>query len=169
MKIIKDDQGRPWQIAVTAASALRVEQTVQAPIEREVPQPDGTTRRERTLAPFAISDITTVTNTLTVLRSAFVVSAQALWAVVQPQAVAKNISEDDFLDSLSGDVLEQMATALADELIEFFPTTQRSMVKTLRSKMDEVAATLIRTAHDRIGEIDTAATIRIASAQTDDV
>jgi hypothetical protein len=163
MKIVKDDQGRPWQIAVTAASALRVEQQVQAPIEREVPQADGTTKRERTVAPFAIADITAVTNTLTVLRSGFVVTAQALWAIVQPQAAAKNISQDEFLDALSGDVLEQMATALAEELIEFFPAAQRPMVRTLRTKMDEVAATLIQTAQTRIEEIDTGEAIRIAA------
>jgi hypothetical protein len=167
MKIVKDDQGRPWQIAMTAASALRVEQQVQAPVEREVTQADGTTKREQVTAPFAISDITSVTNTLTILRSTFVITAQALWAIVQPQAAEKNISRDDFLDALSGDVLEQMAEALIDELIEFFPTGQRPMVRTLRGKMDEVAATLFQTAHDRIQEIDTGEAIRIAAKAND--
>jgi len=163
MKIVKDDQGRPWQITVTAASALRVEQQVQAPLEREVPQPDGTTTRERITTPFTIAEITSVTNTLTILRTSAIVTAQALWAIVQPQAVAKNISQDEFLDALSGDALEQMATALADELIEFFPAAQRPMVRSLRAKMDEVAATLIQAAHERIDEIDTGEAVRIAA------
>ncbi len=45
-----------------------------------------------------------------------------LFALVQPEAHAKNISDEDFGKSLGGDVLDHATSALLEELVDFFPS-----------------------------------------------
>jgi hypothetical protein len=164
MKIVKDNEGRPWQIAISAASAMRVEEAVKVTVHREVEKPDGAKVVETMTVPFAIADISKIAETLTILRSGYLSTAATLWAIVQPQAVEKGITRDQFLEALTGDSLQAMSAALVDELFEFFPPGQRPMLRTLKEKLDDVADSLIRTAEKRLEELDTKTAAQVFTA-----
>ena len=164
MKIIKDDEGRPWNIAITAASALRVQSTVRVMVERQSTRPDGKTYSEMASEPFLISDVSRITATLNTLRNGYTTAAETVWAIVEPQAAERNVSRESFLNAMTGDVLDQMSNAVAAELIDFFPSSQRPMLHVLQSKLDEVSELLVNTAHDRIKALDTTQAITAAQA-----
>lgn len=165
MRQAKDDEGRNWQIVMNAAAAIRVQDLVTVTVQRETTGPDGTTTTATTTEPFAITDISRISETLTILKTGFVAGAETLWAVVKPQADDKGISRESFLETLSGDALERMTSALVDELIDFFPTPHRAMLRTLRTKLDEVAGALVDNAQARIESLDTASALRIATIE----
>lgn len=164
MRIAKDNEGRPWQITLSAASAMRVEESVMVTVQREVEKPDGAKVIETMTVPFAIADISKIAETLTILRSGYLATASTLWAIVQPQAADKNITRDSFLEALTGDSLQAMSAALVEELFEFFPPAQRPMLRTLKDKLDEIADSLIRTAETRLEELDTKTAAQVFTA-----
>ncbi len=136
MKEFKDDEGRPWRVALTSASAARVRDMVTIEVADE---DSGETRT----VPFDIVDIGTISQTLQVLRSQFLKLSEILYAIVLQQVEERKLTKEQFLDGLRGDALDSAAKALEAELVDFFPQRLRPMVGLLAKKMDEVATELM--------------------------
>jgi hypothetical protein len=132
MREFRDDQGRPWQLALTVASALRVRDNVTVDV---VDEESG----ERRQVPFDMVDAAAITQTFQVLRSQYAKIGEVLYALLTKQVEAKSLSKEDFLDGLRGDSLDAATKALEQELVDFFPQRLRKMIGLLASKMDEVA------------------------------
>jgi hypothetical protein len=131
MREFRDDQGRPWQVALTVASALRVRDNVTVDV---VDEESG----ERKAMPFDMVDAANISQTFQVLRSQYAKIGEILYALLTKQVEAKGLSKEDFLDGLRGDSLDAATKALEQELVDFFPQRLRKMIGLLASKMDEV-------------------------------
>jgi len=132
MREFRDDQGRPWQVALTVASALRVRDNVTVDVVDEETS-------ERRQVPFDMVDAANISQTFQVLRSQYAKIGEVLYALLTKQVESKALSKEDFLDGLRGDSLDAATKALEQELIDFFPQRLRKMIGLLAAKMDEVA------------------------------
>lgn len=130
MREFRDDQGRPWQVALTVAAAMRVKELVTVDVEGEK-------------KPFDIVDISSISQTMQVLRGQYTTIAETLYAIVRKQVEDKKLTKEDFLDGLRGDSLDAAAQALEQELVDFFPWRLRKMVGLLAAKMQEATTELM--------------------------
>lgn len=142
MREFRDDQGRPWQVALTVAAAVRVRDNVTVEIDGEK-------------KPFDLVDVGAISTTMQVLRGQYTTLAEALYYVLVAQVQAKGLTKEQFLDGLRSDALDAGAKALEGELIDFFPDRLRRMVGLLAAKMDEAAATLMAKAEKAMEEATT--------------
>ena len=132
MREFRDDQGRPWQVALTVASALRIRDNVTVDAVDEA-------TGDRKAVPFDMVDAANISQTFQVLRSQYAKIGEILYALLTKQVEAKGLTREDFLDGLRGDSLDAATKALEQELVDFFPQRLRKMIGLLASKMDEVA------------------------------
>lgn len=139
MREFRDDQGRPWQVALTVAAAVRVKDNVTVEVEGKK-------------MPFDIVDVASISTTMQVLRGQYTTLAEALYYVLVAQVQAKGLTKEQFLDGLRGDALDAGAKALEAELIDFFPERLRRMVGLLAAKMDEASAELMAKAEKAMAE-----------------
>lgn len=139
MREFRDDQGRPWQVALTVAAARRVRDNVTVEVEGKK-------------VPFDIVDVASISTTMQVLRGQYTTLAEALYYVLIAQVESKGLSQDQFFDGLRGDALDAGAKALEAELIDFFPERLRRMVGLLAAKMDEASAELMAKAEKAMQE-----------------
>ncbi len=76
-----------------------------------------------------------------------------LFALVQPEAQAKNVSDEDFGRALGGDVLDHAMTALLEELVElvdFFPSAKRTLFRKALVKLKRLEGMALETATQRL-------------------
>lgn len=73
-----------------------------------------------------------------------------LFALVQPEAEAKQVSEEDFGRALGGDVLDHATTALLEELVDFFPSGKRSVFRKALDKLKTLERLALETASRRL-------------------
>ena len=132
MREVRDDQGRPWHVALTVASALRIRDNVTIDVVDE-------STGERKAIPFDMVDAANISQTFQVLRSQYAKIGEILYAMLAKQIESKGLSKEDFLDGLRGDSLDAATKALEQELVDFFPQRLRKMIALLAAKMDEVA------------------------------
>jgi len=69
MREFRDDQGRPWQVALTIAAAMRVRDNV-------------TVDAEGQKVPFDIVDVASIATTMQVLRGQYTTIAETLNAIL---------------------------------------------------------------------------------------
>jgi hypothetical protein len=141
MREFKDDEGRPWRVALTVAAALRVRDLVTVEIDEL--DGEGNSTGQRKTVPFDIVNVETIAKTFQVLRGQFATIGEVLYAILVAQVEERKLTKDQFLEGLRGDALEAGAKVLEEELIDFFPLRLRRMVGLLAAKMDEVAAQLM--------------------------
>ena len=60
-----------------------------------------------------------------------VLLVDVLYATIKPEADARGISDESFGAAMVGDVLETAVTALLEEVIVFFPSAKRMVLKRL--------------------------------------
>lgn len=143
MKEFRDDQGRPWVVALTVAAAERVRGLVTIDVTEDVTQPDGSVTRQTRTVPFDLVDAGNISRTLEVLRSQYGKIGEILYAICRSQVDEKKLTKEQFLEGLRGDALDAGVKALEQELVDFFPQRLRRMVGLLVSKMDEMATELL--------------------------
>jgi hypothetical protein len=103
-----DNAGRSWQIAVTVSTIRRVR--AEAGVDLAAAgrtAPGGESVLER-------------------IASDPVLLADALYAIVRPEAEARKITPEQFGEALAGDAVEAAADALVEEIVDFFPTPVRA-------------------------------------------
>lgn len=143
MKEFRDDQGRPWVVALTVAAAERVRGLVTIDVTEDVTQPDCSVTRQTRAVPFDLVDAGNISRTLEVLRSQYGKIGEILYAICRSQVDEKKLTKEQFLEGLRGDALDAGVKALEQELVDFFPQRLRRMVGLLVSKMDEMATELL--------------------------
>lgn len=155
MREFKDEEGRPWRVALTIGSVLRVKDMVQVDV---VDESTGHVSKR----PFDMADAGQIAQTFQVLRSQFATIGEVLYAVLVRQIDERKLSREEFLDGLRGDSLEAAGKVLEQELVDFFPPRLRKMVALLASKMDEVASEMMAKAEASLA----AATIESLAGQS---
>jgi hypothetical protein len=136
----RDDEGRPWRLALTIGAALRVRDNVTVEVDAE--GEEGGERRRRKV-PFDIVDVANISQTFQVLRGQYATVGEVLYAILSAQVEEKGLTREQFLDSLRGDSLEAATRALESELADFFPQRLRKMVRLISAQMDTVSAQML--------------------------
>lgn len=144
MREFKDEEGRPWRLALTVSAALRVRDMVTVDVDET--DADGIPTGKRKAVPFDIVDVGTIAQTFQVLRSQFAKIGEILYAMLIRQIEERKLTKEQFLDGFRGDSLEAASKALEEELIDFFPLRLRTMVGLLAAKMDQVSGDLLEQA-----------------------
>ncbi len=155
MREYKDEEGRPWRVALTIGAILRVKDMVSIDVVDDV---TGAVVKR----PFDMADAGQIAQTFQVLRSQFATIGEVLYAVLVKQVEERKLSREEFLDGLRGDSLEAAATVLEQELVDFFPPRLRKMVALLAQKMQEVASEMMAKAEATLS----AATIESLAGQS---
>ena len=84
-----------------------------------------------------------------------VLLVDVLYCLCKPEADAKQITDEEFGRSMSGDALLNAATALFEGLTDFFPNArQRAAMKQLLSKTETVVDRLLDHAETSIAGLD---------------
>lgn len=156
MREFRDDQGRPWMVALTVASAERVKGMVTLDVAEDVTQPDGSVVRQSRPVPFDLIDAGSINRTLEVLRSNFGKIGEILYAICRAQVEDRKLTKEQFLDGLRGDSLDAAQRCLEEELVDFFPPGLRKMVGLMVAKIREMAAELIDQAGANLEKATTA-------------
>lgn len=143
MKEFRDDQGRPWMVALTVASADRVRGLVTIDVTEDVDQPDGSVKRQTRQVPFDLIDAGNINRTLEVLRNNYGKIGEICYAICRGQVEERKITKEQFLEGLRGDALEAAQQAIESELVDFFPPGLRKMVGLMVAKVREMADTLM--------------------------
>lgn len=137
-KEFRDDQGRPWLLALTVDAAKRVKGCV------SITNEDGKT------VPFDLIDTAAINQTITILRSQYLVVGETLCAILSRQIEEKGLTREQFLDGLRGDSLDAATQAIEEELIAFFPQSKRKMIALIASKMEEVQTVMMAKAEAQL-------------------
>lgn len=140
MREFRDDQGRPWMVALTVAAAERVRSLVTISVTEDVEQPDGSTTRQTRRVPFDLIDVSGINQTLQTLRTDYGTIGEVLYAICRQQCDDKKLTKEQFLEGLRGDAIEAGTKALEEELVDFFPKGLRRMVGLLVAKLAELSA-----------------------------
>jgi hypothetical protein len=114
MREFRDDQGRPWQVALTTSAVNRVRDNVTVEI-------DGVDK------PFKIDNVAEFSTTIHIIRTQLTVLAEVLYQVLCRQVEEKKLTKDEFLDGMRGDVWETAGKVLEEELVDFFPPRRRPL------------------------------------------
>jgi hypothetical protein len=119
MKPFTDSAGRTWEVTVNVGAVRRVRDTLGVD-----------------LMDVAGGDL------LDRLADDPVLLVDVLYVLVKPQADAKSVSDEDFGRAMVGGVIDEAASALMKELLDFFPSAQRAraLAKMLRKMEEQQAA-----------------------------
>src|SRR5690606_36486963 len=98
MRTFKDSEGREWAIAINVATARRVKDLAGVDL---LSASDGKLLHELADDPMLLANV--------------------LWAIVQPQAQSREVSDEQFGQALGGESIDKATTALLQELVDFFP------------------------------------------------
>ena len=134
MRSFRDGKGREWRLEINHAACKEV---------RDVLKLDLTALLDKDLATLAdfVSDVFRVVDVLLVLCN----------RTQQKQPLV----EKDFLEALAGDAIADAATAITDELVDFFPSRQaREVIRLARKKQQEASEILQRRASAAIAAVN---------------
>jgi hypothetical protein len=127
MHTFSDTQGRPWTITLNVDAIRRVRSVLNINLLEAI---EGKLLERLITDPVLLCDI--------------------LFVVIQPEAIAKEISDEDFGRSLGGDVLDVATTALLEELVDFFPSAKRTVFRKALAKLKQLETLAIETATRRL-------------------
>ena len=127
MHTFSDTQGRPWTITLNVDAIRRVRSVLNINLLEAI---EGKLLERLITDPVLLCDI--------------------LFVVIQPEAIAKEISDEDFGRSLGGDVLDVATTALLEELVDFFPSAKRTVFRKALTKLKQLETLAIETATQRL-------------------
>lgn len=113
MKTYKDCTGKEWGVSVTV----------------------GTIKRVKDLIGVNLLDAVS-TDLIDKMRSDPVLLCDILYAVCKPQADADGVSDEAFGESLAGDAITSATEALLDEIVDFFPSSQRTTLRKALTKIE---------------------------------
>lgn len=74
--------------------------------------------------------------------------AEMFWALLEPQAKEQSITKDDFADSLTGEIIDDMTKVFLEEITDFFRGSKKTAAKTVLAKTN----LLVETAYADVAE-----------------
>ncbi len=143
MHTFSDTQGRPWTITLNVDAIRRVRSVLNINLLEAI---EGKLLERLITDPVLLCDI--------------------LFVVIQPEAISKGISDEDFGRSLGGDVLDVATTALLEELVDFFPSAKRTVFRKALTKLKQLETLAIETATQRLESPELEERMKTALAST---
>ena len=117
MKLFKDNEGREWQVAVNVATVKRV---------RDLTGTDLLTALDGKLFEQLVSDP--------------VLLCDVVYALCKPQADKAGVTDEEFGRGMGGDAIDNAVSALLPELVDFFPSPRRAILKKALEKLRKLEA-----------------------------
>ncbi len=127
MRTFMDNTGRPWTVAINVDSIKRVKSLLGVDLMATV---EGGLLEQLVGNPILLCDI--------------------VFALVKPEADAKNVTDEDFGRSMGGDAIDNATTAVLEDLVDFFPSRRRSLLQTALAKLRSMESAVIKRAEDRL-------------------
>ena len=143
MHTFADTQGRTWTVTINVDVIRRVRSLLNINLLEAV---EGRLLERLITDPVLLCDI--------------------LFVVIQPEAVTKDISDEDFGRSLGGDVLDLATTALLEELVDFFPSAKRTVFRKALIKLKQLETLAIETATQRLESSELEERMKVAISGT---
>jgi hypothetical protein len=98
MKTFKDNKGREWPVTINTSALKRVRDELGVNLGNEI----------------------TLHESWVKLRGDNLFVIEAAWSIIRPLAEPKNVTADDFADSMAGDAIGPCADAIMEGLQDFF-------------------------------------------------
>ena len=127
MKTFTDTLGRSWTVTINVDAVRRVRSLLDINLLDVV---EGPLLERLVTDPVLLCDI--------------------LFALCQPEAQSKNVSDEDFGRALGGDVLDGATTALLEERVDFFPSAKRAVFRKALEKLKKLERLALETATKRL-------------------
>lgn len=127
MHTFQDTQGRTWSVTINVDAIRRVRSLLDINLLDAI---EGKLLERLVTDPVLLCDI--------------------LFALVQPEAEAKQVTDEDFGRALGGDVLDFATTALLEELVDFFPSGKRTVFRKALEKLKKLEGIALETATKRL-------------------
>ena len=134
MHTFGDKIGRPWNLEATYASYARVK------AHTGVSLFDLATEERKSLQQ---------------LSDPFVLG-QVIWCLVEPQAVGRGLTQEQFYEAFDGETLDRCYNALVDEMVFFCPTRARKVLTLAVQKVRDADAVADKVVDERMPEIEKA-------------
>ncbi len=146
MHTFQDTQGRTWSVTINVDAIRRVRSLLDINLLDAI---EGKLLERLVTDPVLLCDI--------------------LFALVQPEAEAKQVTDEDFGRALGGDVLDFATTALLEELVDFFPSGKRTVFRKALEKLKKLEGIALETATKRLesDELERKMTAALASMSGD--
>lgn len=125
MKTFTDTQGRAWMIQITVGAIKRVQALCGISLYKII---DFDNRNNPQ------------SNLLNQLAEDPALLVDVLFAVCKPEADRLGVSDVEFGESMSGDVIEAATNALLDDLVDFFPEAKRLIFRKVLTATRKVQA-----------------------------
>ena len=114
MKVFKDSNGQDWQIILNVLQMKRVRAALGIDLVNVITlDKDGAVK---------VDLIDRIANDPCLL-------VDILWVIVEGQARAIGVTDEQFGSALVGDAIERATAAFLDELVDFFPGARRLFLK----------------------------------------
>lgn len=134
MKTFRDNKRRVWTLEVNVAAIKRVRGLCKVDLNSIV-EVDSENRPTARL--------------LEQLSSDPVLLVDVLYAICKPDADKQGVTDEEFGEAMAGDAIEQATEALLDEIVDFFPSARRQVMRKILNatrRFEDIA----RTRLDRI-------------------
>jgi hypothetical protein len=139
MPTFTDATGRAWSVIITVATLKRV----RALANVDLLDVGGGALLERLAAdPVLLADV--------------------LYAVVKPEADARQVNDEAFGQALAGDAIDHAATALLEALVAFFPQPRRRLLAQVLEKLAGWRAQALVAAEQRLADPELDAVVQRA-------
>jgi hypothetical protein len=129
MKTFTDNAGRAWTVTINVECIKRVRTLLQVNLLDAV---EGQLIERLVTDPVLLCD--------------------CVYAICQPEADARGITDEDFGRAMAGDVIEHACTALLEELVDFFPQPKRQVLAKALLRLRQLEAKAIALASTRLDD-----------------
>jgi len=127
MKTFKDNGGQSWTISINVDAIKRVRSLLDVNLLDAV---DGKLLEQLVTDPVLLCDV--------------------IYCIVKPECDSKNVSDEDFGKTMAGDAIEHAATALLEELVDFFPLGKRRVLQKALGKLKTLEARALEMAEKHL-------------------
>jgi hypothetical protein len=127
MKTFNDTTGRTWTVTINVNAVKRVRSLLDVNLLDVI---EGKLLERLVSDPVLLCDI--------------------IFALVKPEADARNVSDEEFGRAMAGDCIEQATAAFLEELASFFPQGRRTVLQKALAKLKTLETRLLEHAAKRI-------------------
>jgi len=135
MHVFRDAAGREWSLTISIATVKRIKALAGVNIVEEIS--NARLLERLCVDPVLLCDI--------------------LYAICKPDADRLGVTDEQFGQALAGDAIEAATNAMLQELVDFFPTRRRAVLKkalAAAAEMDEAQLAAVEKKIDAMALVD---------------
>lgn len=133
MPSFKDTEGRTWTLRITVSTIRRI--------------------KDLAGVDFADLDMFNQGGGLFEVTSDYLKFGAILYAICKPEADARSVQEEAFLDAISGEVLETATRAFVEAVADFFPPSRGNLIRQTLQAAEKVREQALKQAGEKLTEV----------------